>query len=75
MNTGSSKVLSISQKLSLYDGVKIDDVEELLTPISKAVQSVRLSILDSAFHERELIFKKRKQQQRKNILRKKLKET
>lgn len=62
---------SINQKLALYEEVKIDDVEELLTPISKAVQSVRLNILDSAFHDREQIFKKRKLQQRKNALRKK----
>jgi len=61
---------TVHQKLSLYEQVTISHVEELLGPISKAMQTVRLNMLDGTFHEREMVFKKRKQIQRKHLQRK-----
>lgn len=62
----------IGTKMDLYPTVKNDDIVQLLNPISKAMQTVKLNILSSDFMEKEALFKKRKKKQRKQLLRKKV---
>jgi ATP-dependent RNA helicase DDX49/DBP8 len=61
----------VGTKMTLYEDVSNDDIIPLLNLVSKAMQSVQLNMLESDFMDKEATFKKRKQVQRKNLLRKK----